>query len=152
MPCGSPLWQSVLCDLSKVTTTSLVNNPIDNPHKNSSALITKPFPTMFPNHSFLLIVKIVTLCFFFSPYHAKTHWEYICNVIWRVGSFFCTSLQSIFLEAIYVIKQFDLFTVFCSWESCNSTNVLMDMLWICSRWGTLAMHMENWGGMNHGHF
>jgi len=56
--------------LFKATITSLVNNPIDNPQKNSNVLITKPFPTMFPNHSiFFAYSENCNIVIVFSFHH-----------------------------------------------------------------------------------
>jgi hypothetical protein len=44
-----------------------------------------------------------------------------------MGLFLLHFSAKLVLEAVYGIKQFDLFPVLCSWESCNLANVVMDM-------------------------
>jgi hypothetical protein len=44
-----------------------------------------------------------------------------------MGLFLLHFSAKLFLEAVYVIEQFDLFAVLCSWESCNLADVVMDM-------------------------
>jgi hypothetical protein len=125
-----------------VTITSLVNNPIDNPQKNSNVLITKPFPTIFPNHSiFFAYSENCNILIVFSFHHTmqkhltlRIHLQ--CNMKGGDHSF-------AFLCRAFFWKQFMLSNnlIFLPCFVLGKVAIEQMLLWICSEF---AQDEEPW--------